>query len=284
MLLEGWVDEGYGLHQLGSFLDKELPEPPPLVANVIPRGTITVIAGQHKVGKTFITSQLGLTVAAGAPWLGFETAPTRVLYLNYEVAPWSYQRRIKKQIKGLVAQGLVTAQEAEAIRQNLYVQSLPDWRISNRSDLQLMGEKARELGLGLIVVDPIRGAMKGDRNKDEVVDRIMQDILDLIVKPSGAAVVLAHHMRKPPSGEAITGSTWDIKGSGGFSDAADNIITIWRDKKEARLVHMGFTLRHYEGIDDYQVQFMPASALFKQLQQAPTPPQETGEVSAHDLI
>ena len=283
-LLAGWKDEGYGRRRLGDFLDSNLPEPQPLVANVIPAGTITILAGQHKVGKTFMLTQMALTVAGGAPWIGFETTPTKVLYLNYEVAAWSYQRRIRGQLAGLERQGIMTPPQIDLARKNVVVESLPSLRLNNRGAVGELGEYLDKGNFGMVIIDPVRGAIKGDRNKDETIDAIMQSLLDQVVKVSGAAIVLGHHMRKPQPGEALTGSTWDVKGAGAFSDAADNIIVMWRDKKDRTITHMGFTLRHYEGIDNYEVTFQPASKVFKPLHTAPSPPSDISQVSSDDLI
>lgn len=283
-LLAGWKDEGYGRRRLGDFLDSNLPEPQPIVANVIPAGTITILAGQHKVGKTFMLTQMALTVAGGAPWIGFETTPTKVLYLNYEVAAWSYQRRIRGQLAGLERQGIMTPPQIELAKKNVVVESLPSLRLNHKGAVGELGEYLDKGNFGMVIIDPVRGAIKGDRNKDETIDAIMQSLLDQVVKVSGAAIVLGHHMRKPQPGEALTGSTWDVKGAGAFSDAADNIIVMWRDKKDRTTTHMGFTLRHYEGIDDYKVTFQPASKVFKPLHAAPSPPANISQVSSDDLI
>lgn len=283
-LFSEWKDEGYGKRRLGDFLDADLQEPERLVEGVIPAGTITILAGQHKVGKTFMLTQMGLSIAGGAPWLGFNTTPTKVLYLNYEVAAWSFQRRIRGTLDGMYSQGYMTDEQVDLARSNIVVESLPDLRLNSKGEVVAMGEWLRDNEVGLVILDPVRGAIRGDRNKDEVIDAIMQNILDHVVKESGAAVLMGHHMRKPPTGESVTGSTWDVKGAGAFSDASDNIITMWRDKKDKKVTHMAFTLRHYEGIDDFEVAFQPSSKFFKPLSSTPTPPPNTGGVTPDDLI
>lgn len=283
-LFAGWKDEGYGKRTLGEFLDSDLREPERLVEGVIPAGTVTILAGQHKVGKTFMLTQMALCIAGGTPWLGFNTHPTKVLYLNYEVAPWSFRKRLEGTLNGLYSQGYITDEGVDRARDNIVVESLPTLRLNAKGEVMDLGDYLAKEGFGLVVIDPIRGAIRGDRNKDEVIDNIMQNILDYIVKGSGAGVLMGHHMRKPPTGESVTGSTWDVKGAGAFSDAPDNIITMWRDKQDRKVTHLGFTLRHYEGIDDFEVQFMPSSKVFKPLTSAPTPPPNTEGVTPDDLI
>jgi hypothetical protein len=269
-LAKGGEADPYARYTLGELLVANLPEPGPLVDGVIPMGSTAVIGGQHKVGKTIMLSQLGLSVAGGVPWLGYETRPQAVLYLNYEVAAWSFKRRIVKQFAGLQRQGVVDEATLQRIRDNFISESLPRMRVNVRSDLIELGEYAQRRGVGLVIVDPIRGAFMGDRNKDEVVDRVMQDILDHVVKPSGASVIMGHHLRKPPSGEEVTGSTWDLKGSSGFADAADAIMTMRRDKSDPSVVYVSFTLRHYESPDDMALTLKPASMMWVESDHKPS--------------
>src|SRR5690606_29228715 len=210
--------------------------------------------------------------------------PTKVLYLNYEVAAWYCQRRIRGQLAGLDRQVIMTPPQINLTSKNVVVETLSSRRLNHVGAVGGLGECQDKGNSGMVISDSVRGAIKDDRNKDETIDAIMQSLLDQVVKVSGAAIVLGHHMRKPQPGEALTGSTWDVKGAGAFSDAADNIIVMWRDKKDRTTTYMGFTLRHYEGIDNYGVAFQPASKVFKPLHTAPSPPADISQVSSDDLI
>ena len=67
------------------------PEPDPdpdlgewLVDGRLPRGGTSILTGEAQVGKSMLARQLALSVARGAPWLGFATTGGPVLYLNFE--------------------------------------------------------------------------------------------------------------------------------------------------------------------------------------------------------
>lgn len=249
---------------VNDFQKADIPEPPTIVEEVIAGGTITIIAGQHKVGKTLLGLHLAMAAAAGEDWLGFPTTMTPTFYLNYEVAEWSFQKRVRRAVHGFAGFG----DEGQVLRQkvglNLYVNSLPSWRLNHKGHLRQIAEEVASLQAGLLVVDPIRAAYTGARNDDREVDAVMQAILEDLVEPTGCAVILMHHMRKPAPGEQGGGSTWEVKGSGSWTDAADGIITLRRDRNDSskmgRLVNM--TLRHFESIDDFKVKLQPASLIF----------------------
>jgi RecA-family ATPase len=50
-------------------LSVELPEPPQIIHGVLYRGGKLVVGGPSKIGKTFITQDLAVSVANGLPWV-----------------------------------------------------------------------------------------------------------------------------------------------------------------------------------------------------------------------
>lgn len=254
-------DDPSARYRLDEFLDAHLEVPPTLIEGITPGGTVMVLAGQHKVGKTLMMTQLAMSVASGKPFLGFETEQTKVLYLNFEVAGWSFRNRLKQQLWGFGKSHGTKA--VEDIKENLYVRSLPKLRLNNPSQLTQLGEWVKDEDIGLVIIDPIRGSFIGNRNSDEEVDRVMQDIIEKVVGVSGATVLLGHHMRKPPPGERVSGSSWEVKGSSSWADAADAIVTLRWDKTQKLYRYVGFTLRHYDSPDDMTLELASSTLLFE---------------------
>lgn len=245
-----------------EFLDADVPEPDAIVHQLIPGGTTTILAGQHKVGKTILMLQLAMACASGRPWLWWDTSQVRVLYLNYEVAEWSFQQRVDRTMRGFA--GTFGKHTQADIRNNLWVNSLPNLRINRPPDLKTVREWIEQIQAGLVIFDPIRAAYTGDRNDDREVDRVMTLLLEEVVQPTGAALLLGHHLRKPPPGEQGGGSTWEVKGSGGWADAADQIITLRHNRKDSsgKGRFLNATVRHYESREDVPLHLKPAAMLF----------------------
>jgi hypothetical protein len=66
-----------------------MPEPEPdlegwLVDGRLPRSGTSILTGEAQVGKSTLARQLALSVARGAPWLGFATTGGPVLYLHFD--------------------------------------------------------------------------------------------------------------------------------------------------------------------------------------------------------
>ena len=55
-----------------------------LVDGFLPRGYVTILAGDPKVGKTVLASAITLAIAEGSPFGGMETNRGGVLWLSLE--------------------------------------------------------------------------------------------------------------------------------------------------------------------------------------------------------
>jgi len=65
-------------------LTRNIIEPEWIVKDMLPRGTMVVLAGEAGAGKSFLSYSLAYAAALGLPFLGFPTAPTKVLYFDEE--------------------------------------------------------------------------------------------------------------------------------------------------------------------------------------------------------
>lgn len=280
--------------KLGELIEAEIPEPPRLIDNVLPGASVGIVAGYHKVGKTILMIQMAVSVASGRPFLLWETERTPVLYLGYEVHPYYLKQRVKRAVEWASATGqLATGDEVDRIRferkailDNISLMK-PRFGVGSESELKKLAQMVGDLGAGLVIVDPLRVAFIGDRNKDDAVDRLMTNLLEHVVVPTGAAVVLGHHMRKPQQGETASATSWKIKGSSSFVDAADAIIMLERDSKKDQgnsglERKLAIVSRHYEGYDGVNLKLQPASMRFITDQERETPDEVLLEAAFRD--
>ena len=61
------------------------PEPPELVKGILHQSSKIVVGGTSKGRKTMTLIDLGVSVATGTPWWGFETVQGPVCYINFEI-------------------------------------------------------------------------------------------------------------------------------------------------------------------------------------------------------
>lgn len=79
---------------LVSFVNNRPPLRPELIFGHTRCGTVNVISGTSKTGKTFATIDLAESIATGTPFLGlFQTKRSSVLYFNFEVTEEEFVNR-----------------------------------------------------------------------------------------------------------------------------------------------------------------------------------------------
>ena len=77
-----------------DFLAMPLDPPAELVEGILHKGSKLAFGGSSKSFKTWCLLDLAISVATGADWLGRRTTQGKVLFLNFEIQPHAWQRRI----------------------------------------------------------------------------------------------------------------------------------------------------------------------------------------------
>lgn len=210
-----WVmPEPLGIFDL---IGADLPVPPVLLEGMLHKGGLLMMGGGSKSHKTWSFIDLAVSVAAGVPFWDVPTTQGRVLYINFELCDWDFQRR---------AHSIIEAKGCEQVLDNEQFQYLG---LRNQyADLHLMLpvmiERLRKVGFSLVVIDPIYKCL-GARNENDATE--IADLLREIGKLAhelGAAIVYGHHFSK--GNKATTESIDRVSGSGVFARDADTVVTM----------------------------------------------------------
>ncbi|GAB2915526.1 AAA family ATPase [Streptomyces mayteni] len=196
----------------------EFPEPRWAVPGILAEG-VSLLAGPPKVGKSWLSLGLGLSVAAGGR--AFDTVPVEggpVLYLALEDTPRRLQTRMGKILGGQPAPaGLTLATTcpplpqggAEAIAQ--WVERNPDAR------MVIIDVFAKMRGVSM----PGASAYDADYAAVGHAKRVADHY--------GIAVVLVHHVRKAASDDFLS----EVSGTNGLAGAADATLVLKRARGQA---------------------------------------------------
>lgn len=193
----------------GGALDS-IPEPDWLIDEYLPSESLVVLHAEPNVGKSLLTMDWALCVAAGWSWIGHETEPGRVVYLTSEG---------KHGLRGRV-DAWRQSREADYVPQNIA------WVIENLAlgasdgafgpDRDRLLRTVSEVRPSLLVIDPLANYFPPGNENDagdmSAFTALMQDIIGM-----GSTVVVNHHQTK---------STKDLRGSGALRGAADVVYTL----------------------------------------------------------
>jgi RecA-family ATPase len=147
-----------------------------------------IIAGPSKSRKTWNLTDLAISVSLGRPWCGFTTRASAVLYVNLEIARFSYRKRIRFVCAG---RGFTPSDLA---RFHVWNRRGKDNEISQLS--ARLRRQAARVGADLIIIDPIYKTY-GDReeNSNTEMAQVLNE-LEKLAQDTSAAVLIAAHFPK----------------------------------------------------------------------------------------
>ena len=191
----------------------ELPDPQPLIGNVLDQGTVALLYGKWGTGKSFIAQDWGANVATGRAWQGRETEQRRVLYIAAEgahglkgrLAAWEsgWHQQINDGTLDILPQPVNLTRAVDAAN----LAALIAWN-----------------GYGFVIIDTLARCMVGADENSAKDCGLVVDMLHQLRQqtPGGRGVILGvHHAGK--DGKTFRGSTT-------FEAGADTVYAVTLDE------------------------------------------------------
>jgi hypothetical protein len=205
-----------------EFLTVPIEPPDELVAGILHKGSKLVFGGSSKSFKTWSLLDLAISVAGGVPWLGRETAQGRVLFVNFEIQPHPWQRRI-----AVVAQ----AKGVEIKTGQIVLGNYRGHSASFKNLIPQLVERCRHENFALIVLDPIYKLYAGNTDENSAGDvAALLNSLENLAEKTGAAIAFGAHFAK---GNAAGKDALDrISGSGVFARDPDSLLIFTKHEEE----------------------------------------------------
>lgn len=220
-------------------------EPAVLVEGMLHQGNKLVIGGGSKSYKTWCLTDLAISVSAGVPWIGLPCVQGVVLYINFEIQPVFFHKRI-----GAICRAKNIPKPPNLAIWNLRGQCYDLRQLLPVTRQRLEALKAQGTPVSLIILDPIYKSLGGrDENSAGDIGQLLLEI-ESLAEQTGAAVAFGAHFSKGnQSGkEAID----RISGSGVFARDPDSILTFTRHEEDESFT-VDVTLRNFPRIDSFVV-------------------------------
>lgn len=189
---------------------RTLPEPTPLIDNVLDRGTTALLYGKWGSSKSFIALDWACSIATGHPWQGRVTERAKVLYVVAEGVAGFASRLDAWEV------GWQTSIDDEWIR------FLPMPVNLMTSDVNVLAEEVKSGGYGFIVLDTLARCMVGaDENSARDAGIAVDSLAKLMyATPDQRGVVLGVHH---------AGKGGQMRGSSAFEAGVDTVYLTERD-------------------------------------------------------
>lgn len=195
---------------LADVLTAEVHDPTWLVKDMLPRGQLTILAGEPGVGKSILCYHLALAVASGLPFLGvWPTVRTKVLYIDQENSWPDFARYVQWAWRGLGQPDV-----ANIDIQLEHFSLLSDWRPT-------LERLATTIHPGLIIVDTATPAFSVmDENDNSEATRITQYLRRIqVIASNETTILILKHER-----EADGVRRRNIRGAKAWSGAVDSVM------------------------------------------------------------
>jgi hypothetical protein len=187
-----------------------------LVPGLIPRGVLTLLGGNKKIGKSAVALELAVATASRErEWLGFPLDTSQggfSVYCFGEDHPGEVQRRIEAMTGGSTP---------------LLLQPIP----ADGQGIEAVLNRLKDQKVAILIVDPARKYFRGDEDGSDAVSDFLTK-LETFARLKNCAVLLLHHLKKNMTPQTLVEVALQLRGSGVFLDRVRVALTMLRKKDE----------------------------------------------------
>jgi hypothetical protein len=162
----------------------DVPEIDYIIEQKLRRQAKYSVIAKWKAGKSFLTIQAGMSIAAGADFLGFKTTMANVLYINFEISEEMFQQRVQDMHH-------VLGYDLSRFKYLTITDLSLDMHTKELDEIlsQCIDE---DFPVEVLVIDPRWKAIKRDSNQDEVLNAFCVK-LDKIISQYKVTLIIVHH-------------------------------------------------------------------------------------------
>ena len=165
------------------------PQPPIewIVEKLFSAGSVSVVYGLPGCKKTWTMLDCGITVNAGADWLGFKTARSVVLIVDEERG----ERRLKRRLGATLRGHSIGKGETK-----IFCTSLSGLELMKEAERAALERLVTDTGAKFVIIDSLIDVLiGGDENKSGDIQTVMRGLRHIAEK-NQCAVVVIHHPNK----------------------------------------------------------------------------------------
>ena len=238
---------------LSDLFDKPIEESPYLIEGIMEQGCKMMIAGPSKASKSFLLTELAISIVEGWDWLGFRCAQGKVLFINLENRENKMRERLFKCYQGFIKMGYTP---------KFYSNIVPLNMRGEVTTLEKMVPKivyrCKKDHYAAVIIDPIYKIMNGDENNAEQVGRFCNQLDRICTKMNTSVIYCHHHSKGAQGGKA---SMDRASGSGVFARDADALLDVIEldvppeVKKGRKALRIEGTLRDFPSFEPFNIWF-----------------------------
>lgn len=205
-----------------QFMATVIPKPVELIGGIVDQASKLAIGGGSKAHKSWIFADLALSIATGTDWLCFKTGtePQRVLYLNFEIPTYHFQRRLEA----------VAAAKGVAVPGTLGVWNLRGCGVAVDKIEYDLSKALKAFNAAMFITDPLYKLLGDtDENSASEMAKLFNQLEAIAVKGNATAAYAGHFSKGNQAGKDAIDR---ISGSGVHGRDPDAIINFTAHKEK----------------------------------------------------
>lgn len=226
-----------------AFSKTPCPKPKPLILNLLDCGSRILFGGGSKTYKTWLQCDLAICLACGAPWLGFETIPTRVLYVNFELKDYYMQYRLRQ---------IREAKEIDDSLSNLRIWNLRGHDFDRSEFTSELLKLCQADSFQMVFIDPFYKLLRANEDENKQTD--MNAVLSCFNPINKANVTVAFGIHFSKGNQAAKEPSDRISGAGTLVRDPDDIVTLTRHEEDGAFT-LDFLIRDHPPIEPFVIQW-----------------------------
>jgi len=226
-----------------AFAKLPMAKPKPLITNLLDCGSRILFGGGSKTFKTWLQCDLAVSLAAGAPWLGFETHRARVLYVNLELKEYYMQRRLAE---------IRRVRDISLAESSFFIWNLRDFAFSREQLVTELLRRCNDLGIDIIFIDPFYRLLS--QLEDENSQTHMGAVLRSFDEVNKRDITSAFGIHFSKGNQASKEPEDRISGAGTIVRDADDVITLTKHEENLAFT-LDFIIRDHPPIDSFVVRW-----------------------------
>jgi hypothetical protein len=177
---------------------------PPIIEGLLREREAGCVVGAAKTSKTWFSLALALAVARGEDFLGMKTHARRVLYLDYELKPGTFRKRLS----------MISPDPPEGF----FFQCLRgEKRLPTVAEIADLAERE---GLGLVVVDSLyRTGWLAEENNNDTTPRDLAPLQDFTRRVPASLLCVDHTGKGGGQDKSAVDAARGASAKGGFWDS-----------------------------------------------------------------
>ena len=200
---------GYTLAELRQL---DFPAHRWIIEGLIPAGSLTLLVGRPKAGKSLLAIDLLASVATGTDFLGLPVEAGKAVYLPAEDSPALVRERLEARLGAAEAPDLIVCPCDGSLDQWL--------RLDDPASFTALARTIARYAPAVLALDPLRELHYQPENDADAMAAMLRPLRQL-AHQTNCAIVIVHHRNKHGADPALA-----ARGSSAIVGSVDQTITL----------------------------------------------------------